>query len=73
LQEAGRVAERLVQDVRGLAIPHGDGVVTISIGVTSMRPDPTTSPDRVVEIADQALFRAKIAGRDRVELAAPRP
>jgi two-component system chemotaxis family response regulator WspR len=70
LEEAGVVAQRLTDGVRNLAIPQNDGYVTISVGVTSITPTSATRPDDVVEIADQALFRAKAAGRNRVELAA---
>lgn len=67
LEDAAGVAERLVRGVRELGIPHGDGVVTISVGVTSQIPA-TAIADDVVEAADKALFRAKANGRNRVEL-----
>ncbi|QJP17306.1 diguanylate cyclase [Starkeya sp. ORNL1] len=68
LEAAGAIAERLVQQVRDLAIPHGAGRVTISAGVASAVPSDATSPDDAINAADIALFRAKAAGRDRVEL-----
>ncbi|MFT5442028.1 MAG: two-component system cell cycle response regulator [Myxococcota bacterium] len=40
--------------------------VTISLGVAEFHPDMTTA-DELVEAADQALYRAKDAGRNRVE------
>ena len=40
--------------------------VTISIGVTALRASDT--PDTVLDRADEALYRAKQAGRNRVEL-----
>lgn len=69
LEGAGAVAERLVQRVRELGIPHGDGRVTISAGVASLVPGEASSPDDIINAADLALFRAKAAGRDRVVLA----
>lgn len=68
LDGAGKVAERLVEKVRDLGIPHGDGQVTISAGVASVVPSETTSPDDIINAADLALFRAKAAGRNRVEV-----
>lgn len=39
--------------------------VTVSIGAAQMARDAT--PERLVESADRALYRAKRAGRDRVD------
>lgn len=69
LEKAAETAERLVRGVRDLGIPHGDGVVTISVGAASRVPE-SPAVEQLVEVADQALFRAKAAGRNRVELAA---
>ena len=63
-------AERLVQNVRDLDIPHGNGRVTVSVGVASMRPE-GDSPEVIITAADLALFRAKAAGKDRYELSVP--
>jgi two-component system, chemotaxis family, response regulator WspR len=68
LDGASMVAHRLAQSVRELAIPHGEGNVTVSIGVAAARPNDETSPELLIQSADLALFRAKNAGRDRVEL-----
>lgn len=38
---------------------------TISIGVAAM-PEDATTPERLIRVADEALYRAKAAGRDRV-------
>lgn len=38
---------------------------TISIGVASL-PEDATTPERLTRVADEALYRAKAAGRDRV-------
>ncbi|MET4635463.1 MULTISPECIES: PleD family two-component system response regulator [Kaistia] len=69
LAGASVVAERISQGVRDLAIPHGEGRVTVSIGVATMIPG--VDPDEIVNAADLALFRAKAAGRDCVVLHEP--
>ena len=43
------------------------GYVTISVGVSSW-PECSDSPDSLLGLADRALYRAKEAGRDRVEI-----
>lgn len=62
---AAHVAERMVQGVRDLNIPHGPGRVTISVGVATAWPNAETGPGGLVNAADLALFRAKNSGRDR--------
>ena len=62
--QADRVATRLCERIRGLRLAHG-GTVTASIGVGVGRCD-AHSLDDLVSVADQALYVAKNAGRDRV-------
>ena len=64
-----RGAERLRQSVADIPFPvnHAGSplTVTVSIGITSIeRPDDTS--DTVLKRADQALYRAKRDGRNRV-------
>jgi diguanylate cyclase (GGDEF)-like protein len=66
-------AERMRRSVEHLAIPHDRnqaGVVTISAGVAMLDPDNIRSAGEVLRDADQALYRAKELGRNRVEGAA---
>ncbi|HQR05029.1 MAG: GGDEF domain-containing protein [Proteobacteria bacterium] len=44
---------------------------SVSIGVATLTPDESITD--LIRAADQALYRAKAAGRDRVELALPAP
>ncbi|MEM1112076.1 MAG: diguanylate cyclase [Pseudomonadota bacterium] len=69
-----RTAEHLRELIIKEKIPHesselGD-FITVSQGVFSLVPEGGVSPSEVIHRADQALYRAKDAGRNRVELAA---
>ncbi len=71
---AACVAEIINQQVRGLQIVHAkSGVseyVTLSLGVACCIPAPMSQPATLIAIADESLYRAKAAGRDRVSVAA---
>lgn len=67
LETATSVAERLRAAVAAAPLPVR---VTVSIGV-SVLPDLAASADQLIDSADQALYAAKRAGRDRVVVAAP--
>ena len=73
---AAAVAERLRAAVEGLGIPHAASsvgpVVTISLGVATVRPYADGMPLAVVAQADLALYRAKQQGRNRVAMDADR-
>jgi diguanylate cyclase (GGDEF)-like protein len=71
--EAGalRVAERvqkIVTDANILSERAPSGYLTVSIGVVTMVPDTESSPSSLFERADQALYRAKGEGRNRIEV-----
>ena len=70
--EAARVVgERVRTNVRALELPYPEspgGVVTVSVGVASMRPRDADA-SAIVSAADRALYQAKREGRDRVILA----
>lgn len=73
--EAGAavIANRLMNAVAALAIPHEESensYVTVSLGVATVRPDQIETPDKIIEIADNALYCAKKDGRNRYVLAA---
>ncbi len=69
---AVRVLERLRAAIEAHTFPDErifpSGHLTISVGVTACRPDAVTLED-VVEEADRAMYAAKHAGRNRVEVA----
>lgn len=57
--------ERVRRAVEKLAIPNGDGLVTISTGIAPLPGDDGTV-DEAVKWADKALYGAKSGGRNRV-------
>jgi diguanylate cyclase (GGDEF)-like protein len=62
--------ERMRISLKRLAIPHSEnpfGVLTISAGMAMMDPGHTRSTNEVLKEADEALYRAKQLGRNRVE------
>jgi diguanylate cyclase (GGDEF)-like protein len=64
-------AERLRQEVESteLSSEHGAPIrVTLSLGVATLSPEQQT-PGDLVSQADEALYRAKEAGRNRIEAA----
>jgi diguanylate cyclase (GGDEF)-like protein len=66
---AFQVAERARQAVADLREPHAltdGGIVTVSLGVTSVAPVTGAPPDSLIKLADEALYEAKRAGRNRV-------
>ncbi|NJL23419.1 MAG: PleD family two-component system response regulator [Leptolyngbyaceae cyanobacterium SM1_3_5] len=66
---AEQVAEQIREQVATLAIPHAQsdrGHVTLSLGVACLIPQPDLEPIALLQMADQALYAAKSAGRDRV-------
>ena len=67
LEGAAQVAERIRTALAERDIPSVDGAhlhVTASFGVAVS--NPTTTVQQLVEAADEALYRAKRAGKDRV-------
>ncbi|WP_142663891.1 diguanylate cyclase [Paracoccus laeviglucosivorans] len=69
--QAQAVAEEIRDHVHQLRIPHERSqvspFVTISIGVASAQAREDSAPNDWVKAADAQLYRAKSAGRDRIE------
>ena len=63
-------AEHLRQAVEALALPHAglgdDDIVTVSIGVASMKPSKDKLRASLFRAADDSLYKAKRQGRNRV-------
>lgn len=78
-EAAQGLLEQLREDLRALQLPHAGGVVgsasapvlTVSVGLAAYGPaHPYLSPQALLQAADEALYIAKHAGRDRLSLAA---
>ncbi len=71
-QNAAIVAERCRRTIESLAIDC-EGValsITVSVGVATLsRERPYGDPDALLDAADRALYAAKAAGRNRVQIA----
>jgi len=69
LDGAQVVAERLLEEVRSLNLPHQASAVadrvTVSMGVASVQPSDDNDPDALIRAADALLYRAKETGRNR--------
>jgi len=71
MAEAQGVLELLRDELRALRLPDGEGDLTVSIGLAAASPaHPYLSAQALMQAADEALYIAKHAGRDRLSLAA---
>ncbi|MDF1613680.1 PleD family two-component system response regulator [Desulfurivibrio dismutans] len=67
------LGEKIRAAVADLNLPHAYSKaaehITISVGAASLTPSADTTPEQLQKTADQALYRAKEQGRNRVEAA----
>lgn len=71
MAEAQGVLELLRDELRALRLPDGQGSLTLSVGLAAASPaHPYLSAQALMQAADEALYIAKHAGRDRLSLAA---
>ena len=67
------VAEKIRIEIENLQIPNPDSTVipyiTISLGVTTVIPEVKADPNIYIKLVDEALYRAKNAGRNRISIA----
>ncbi len=67
-------AERILNAVRNLScpeLPEGRGI-TVSIGIASLPENECETKDKLIALADLAMYDAKHQGRDRIAFAPPR-
>lgn len=73
VEDAKQIAERICSSIEALGIAHATSavspVITASLGVASMPGRGITSKEVLFERADNALYAAKDAGRNRVIVA----
>lgn len=66
---AQEIAAMLLKSVEQLDIPHAESSVadhvTISVGIASVIPNHGTTPENVIAMADEALYKAKDSGRNQ--------
>ena len=65
-EKAQSLSNELLERVRQKAIAGPNGIVTISAGVAVRRPGPQDTLEELILRADEALYRAKGAGRNQV-------
>ena len=68
-ENAQRLAQTVCQAVQAMALPHelsDFGCITLSIGVATHVPQRDETPDVLIKMADQMLYRAKAQGRNCV-------
>lgn len=72
-EEGAGVAEKIRESILELKIPHPASDVsvwvTVSVGVCCVSPDQREGSQKLIELADQALYRAKAEGRNCVRQA----
>jgi diguanylate cyclase (GGDEF)-like protein len=70
--QAVRVAEQMRRAIESLGIAHRGSRtaprVTISIGIAVVQPTAGRARQGALQLADEALYEAKVKGRNRVEL-----
>lgn len=73
LEEAHKVAQSILEAVRERKIPHKaskleDKYVSVSIGVTAIKPSHEDDCSNLMKTVDMALYKAKESGRNKIEV-----
>lgn len=68
LSGAEFIANKVLQSIHALNLPHSESkvcdFVTLSIGVSCMQPTLQEDPEKLIDAADKALYKAKHDGKD---------
>jgi diguanylate cyclase (GGDEF)-like protein/PAS domain S-box-containing protein len=65
IEGAIQIIEKIRANIRRLQILNGDQILTLSFGLASITPSHDCLREQLIAAADQALYFAKQAGRDR--------
>ncbi|WP_321404393.1 diguanylate cyclase [Maridesulfovibrio sp.] len=69
---AQKVAKTIQKKLKAKSIPHKAStvadVVTLTFGIATIIPDRTTSPESIIKLADQYLYKGKENGKDQIKL-----
>ncbi|MDQ0154780.1 diguanylate cyclase [Robertmurraya andreesenii] len=72
-EEALVVAEEIRKGIEDLQIPHPasptSSYVTVSLGVATIVPTESMVPNNIIQLADEAMYKSKQNGRNRVTAA----
>lgn len=72
LEKAKFIAENIRKSIEKLNILHEGSetykIVTVSIGIATDIPIKRSSPEKLINMADKALYRAKNSGRNKVSI-----
>ena len=71
-----RVVQLVRHHLQTLDLPHGaspsGNTITLSFGIVTVSPTPDSPAEAILELADQALYAAKDAGRNQYQVFNPR-
>lgn len=71
-----RVVQLVRHHLQTLDLPHGASpsgdTITLSFGIATVTPTPDSPAEAILELADQALYAAKDAGRNQYQVFRPR-
>lgn len=71
-EKAKYIADNIRKNIEKLNISHEGSeeyrIVTVSIGIATNIPSGKSSPEKLINMADEALYRAKDSGRNRVSI-----
>jgi diguanylate cyclase (GGDEF)-like protein len=72
-QSAAQIAQNIQANLLMRQWPHATSCispfVSLSIGIASIIPTPSMSADILIQLADEALYEAKVQGRNRIVVA----
>jgi len=67
-EHALNAASRILSEVSGHTFTGIQRKITVSIGIASLPGPAIDTPERLIEVSDEALYAAKANGRNRVEI-----